>query len=164
MADGKTQLFTVQVGADALLHLLAQIGVDGQVVAIGRGVVDDGWLGLSAIAVGPPFRRRGLAQARFDTFGHPHGTVVDQFVLAAAVMGELPAARRAAEPLPANAVSRRFLLFLDGEWERAEEHFARATDINRRTGMVTWLGHTLHEHARARLAQRVLRDAIARAA
>jgi N-acetylglutamate synthase len=39
----------------------AQIDVDGQVAAIGRGVVDDGWLGLSSIAVGPRFRRRGLA-------------------------------------------------------------------------------------------------------
>ena len=41
-----------------------------------------------------------------------------------------------------------------GEWERAEEHFARATERNRSTGMVTWLGHTLYEHARARLARR----------
>jgi DNA-binding CsgD family transcriptional regulator len=40
-----------------------------------------------------------------------------------------------------------------GEWERAEEHFARATELNRRTEMLTWLGHTLHEHARARLAR-----------
>jgi ribosomal protein S18 acetylase RimI-like enzyme len=41
----------------------AQIEVDGQVAAIGRGVVDDGWLGLSSIAVGSQFRRRGLAPA-----------------------------------------------------------------------------------------------------
>jgi N-acetylglutamate synthase len=41
----------------------ARIEVDGQVAAIGRGVVDDGWLGLSSIAVGPQFRRRGLARA-----------------------------------------------------------------------------------------------------
>jgi DNA-binding CsgD family transcriptional regulator len=40
-----------------------------------------------------------------------------------------------------------------GEWERAEEHFARATELNRRTGMLTWLGHTLYQHARARLAR-----------
>jgi DNA-binding CsgD family transcriptional regulator len=38
-----------------------------------------------------------------------------------------------------------------GEWDRAEEHFARATALNRRTGMLTWLSHTLHQHARARL-------------
>jgi DNA-binding CsgD family transcriptional regulator len=40
-----------------------------------------------------------------------------------------------------------------GEWDRAEDHFARATDLNRREGMLTWLGHTLYQHARARLAR-----------
>src|SRR6185436_16738232 len=40
-----------------------------------------------------------------------------------------------------------------GEWDRAETHFERATELNRRTGMVTWLGHTLQEHGRARLAR-----------
>jgi DNA-binding CsgD family transcriptional regulator len=40
-----------------------------------------------------------------------------------------------------------------GEWDRAEEHFQRATEFNRRTGMVTWLGHTLHQRAQARLAR-----------
>jgi tetratricopeptide (TPR) repeat protein len=70
--------------------------------------------------------RRGLTQARFDTFSYPHDTVVDQLVLAAAAMGELPAARRAAEPLPADAVGRRLLLFLDGEWERAAQAWAAA--------------------------------------
>jgi DNA-binding CsgD family transcriptional regulator len=40
-----------------------------------------------------------------------------------------------------------------GEWDRAEGHFAAAAELNRRTGMLTWLGHTLHQHARARLAQ-----------
>jgi DNA-binding CsgD family transcriptional regulator len=40
-----------------------------------------------------------------------------------------------------------------GEWERAEDHFERATELNRRTGMLTWLGHTLYERARARLAR-----------
>ncbi|MGH3877493.1 MAG: BTAD domain-containing putative transcriptional regulator [Actinophytocola sp.] len=78
--------------------------------------------------------RRGLTQARFDTFGHPHATVVDQFVLAAAVMGELPTARRAAEPLPADAVSRRYLLFLDGEWEQAEQAWAAALAADESAG------------------------------
>jgi DNA-binding CsgD family transcriptional regulator/tetratricopeptide (TPR) repeat protein len=36
-----------------------------------------------------------------------------------------------------------------GEWERADEHFERAAELNRRTGMLTWLGHTLYQHARA---------------
>jgi DNA-binding CsgD family transcriptional regulator len=40
-----------------------------------------------------------------------------------------------------------------GEWDRAEDHFRRATDLNRRTGMLTWLSHTLYQHGRARLAR-----------
>jgi DNA-binding CsgD family transcriptional regulator/tetratricopeptide (TPR) repeat protein len=38
-----------------------------------------------------------------------------------------------------------------GEWDRAEEHFERATELNR--GMPTWLGHTHYQRARARLAR-----------
>src|SRR4051812_40425736 len=40
-----------------------------------------------------------------------------------------------------------------GEWDRAEAHFTRAAVLNRRAGMLTWLGHTLYEHAGARLAR-----------
>jgi DNA-binding CsgD family transcriptional regulator len=40
-----------------------------------------------------------------------------------------------------------------GEWDRAEEHFVRAAALNRRTGMRTWLSHTLYQHGRARLAR-----------
>jgi DNA-binding CsgD family transcriptional regulator len=40
-----------------------------------------------------------------------------------------------------------------GEWERAEGHFRGAAELNRRTGMLTWLAHTLHQHALARLAR-----------
>jgi DNA-binding NarL/FixJ family response regulator len=40
-----------------------------------------------------------------------------------------------------------------GEWERADAHFEQAAALNRRTGMRTWLSHTLHQHARARLAR-----------
>jgi DNA-binding CsgD family transcriptional regulator/tetratricopeptide (TPR) repeat protein len=40
-----------------------------------------------------------------------------------------------------------------GDWDRAEDHFQRATELNRRTGMLTWLCHTLHQHGRARLAR-----------
>ncbi len=36
-----------------------------------------------------------------------------------------------------------------GEWDRAEEHFERATELNREMGMVTWLAHTLYQRARA---------------
>ncbi|HEX8976534.1 MAG TPA: AAA family ATPase [Solirubrobacteraceae bacterium] len=35
-----------------------------------------------------------------------------------------------------------------GEWERAEEHFERAIELNRRMGARTWLAHTEYEYAR----------------
>jgi ribosomal protein S18 acetylase RimI-like enzyme len=37
-------------------------GESGELVAIGRGVVTDGWLGLSVVAVAPPARRQGWAR------------------------------------------------------------------------------------------------------
>ncbi len=40
-----------------------------------------------------------------------------------------------------------------GEWERAEEHFERAMELNRRMGAVTWLAHTAYEYARLLLAR-----------
>lgn len=36
---------------------------DGECVAIGRGTVDDGWLGVTAVEVSPARRREGLANA-----------------------------------------------------------------------------------------------------
>lgn len=36
---------------------------DGRVAAVGRGAVDDGWLGVMAVEVNPTLRRQGLAQA-----------------------------------------------------------------------------------------------------
>ncbi len=39
----------------------ASIRMDGGVVAIGRGAVDDGWLGVTAVEVAPELRRTGLA-------------------------------------------------------------------------------------------------------
>jgi N-acetylglutamate synthase len=39
----------------------ASITLDGRVVAIGRGAIDDGWLGVSAVEVTPELRRQGLA-------------------------------------------------------------------------------------------------------
>ncbi len=41
----------------------ASVTLDGHVVAIGRGAVDDGWLGVTAVEVAPELRRRGLASA-----------------------------------------------------------------------------------------------------
>jgi DNA-binding CsgD family transcriptional regulator/tetratricopeptide (TPR) repeat protein len=40
-----------------------------------------------------------------------------------------------------------------GESERAEEHFERAMELNRRMGAVTWLAHTAYEYARMLLAR-----------
>jgi DNA-binding CsgD family transcriptional regulator/tetratricopeptide (TPR) repeat protein len=40
-----------------------------------------------------------------------------------------------------------------GEWERAEEHFERAMELNRRMGAATWLAHTAYEYARLLLAR-----------
>jgi GNAT superfamily N-acetyltransferase len=41
----------------------ASIVRDGRPVAIARGVVDDGWLGVTAVEVEPQYRRLGLASA-----------------------------------------------------------------------------------------------------
>jgi ribosomal protein S18 acetylase RimI-like enzyme len=41
----------------------ATIRMDGRAVAVARGAVDDGWLGVMAVEVAPDHRRRGLAQA-----------------------------------------------------------------------------------------------------
>jgi DNA-binding CsgD family transcriptional regulator len=35
-----------------------------------------------------------------------------------------------------------------GEWERAETHFARAMQLNRRMGARTWIAHTAYEYGR----------------
>ncbi|MEJ1112352.1 MULTISPECIES: BTAD domain-containing putative transcriptional regulator [unclassified Kribbella] len=96
-----------------------------------------GWTSVSGAALctteylldpvaGRAWCRRGLSQARFETFEHPHDTIVDQLALALAAMGDLDDARRVADPLPADAVSRRVLTFLDGDWERAEQDWAAA--------------------------------------
>ena len=41
----------------------AELRRDGRTVAIGRGAVDDGWLGVTAVEVAPGWRRQGLAMA-----------------------------------------------------------------------------------------------------
>jgi DNA-binding CsgD family transcriptional regulator len=40
-----------------------------------------------------------------------------------------------------------------GEWDRAEEHFEGAMELNRRMGVATWLAHTAYEYARMLLAR-----------
>lgn len=39
----------------------ASLRLDGRTVAVGRGTVDDGWLGVVAVEVEPSYRRHGLA-------------------------------------------------------------------------------------------------------
>ena len=85
-------------------------------------------------ARGRAWCRRGLTQPRFDTFTYPHDTVVDQLVLAMATMGEVEAARRTAETLPPDAVGRRWLTFLDGDWEQAEQTWAAALEADEAAG------------------------------
>jgi ribosomal protein S18 acetylase RimI-like enzyme len=41
----------------------ASVRIGGRVVAVGRGAVDDGWVGVMAVEVAPDHRRQGLAQA-----------------------------------------------------------------------------------------------------
>ena len=43
--------------------VFASVRDGGRCVAVGRGVVDDGWLGVSAVEVDPALRRSGLASA-----------------------------------------------------------------------------------------------------
>jgi DNA-binding SARP family transcriptional activator len=104
-----------------------------------------GWASVNAAALqateyrldprqGRAWCRRGLTQPRFDSFTYPHDTVVDQLVLAMAAMGEVAAARRAAAALPPDAVSRRLLGFLEGDWERAEQTWAAALEADEAAG------------------------------
>jgi ribosomal protein S18 acetylase RimI-like enzyme len=54
----------------------ATIRRDGAVVAIGRGAVDDGWLGVTAVEVAVAYRRQGLARAVMGAlwaWGQAHG-------------------------------------------------------------------------------------------
>jgi DNA-binding CsgD family transcriptional regulator len=39
-----------------------------------------------------------------------------------------------------------------GDWERADAHFERAIELNRRMGARTWLAHTDYQYARALIA------------
>jgi len=48
----------------------ARLADGGATLAIGRGVVDDGWLGISAVEVVPAARRQGLATAVMEALWH----------------------------------------------------------------------------------------------
>jgi ribosomal protein S18 acetylase RimI-like enzyme len=54
----------------------AAVRAAGTTIAIGRGTVDDGWLGVTAVEVDPAHRRRGLASAVLAAllaWGRAHG-------------------------------------------------------------------------------------------
>jgi GNAT superfamily N-acetyltransferase len=53
----------------------ASIRVAGRTVAVGRGVVDDGWLGVMAVEVDPGERRQGLAAAVMAALWHWGGAL-----------------------------------------------------------------------------------------
>jgi N-acetylglutamate synthase len=61
-------------GAGALLSrhdhaVFARVELDGAIAAIGRGAVDDGWLGITALDVAASHRRLGLATAVVGALG-----------------------------------------------------------------------------------------------
>ncbi len=51
----------VEVMTAAELPVFASVVHDGETVAVARAVVDDGWLGVTAVEVAPAWQRRGLA-------------------------------------------------------------------------------------------------------
>lgn len=83
---------------------------------------------------GRAWSRRAIGQPRFESFGYPHGAVVDQLALAQAVMGDLEVARRTVEGLPEDAVARRVLHLLDGDWERAARDWGEARSRDEAAG------------------------------
>ena len=94
--------------------------------------------------------RRGLGQRRFDTLTHPNDALADQLALALATTGELDAAQRAAARLPAEAVARRLVRFLLGDWEEAAaqwqsalEHDLAAGDRHDAVANARWLADAL---------------------
>jgi tetratricopeptide (TPR) repeat protein len=105
---------------------------------LGWLAVNDAALALNAYLLDPGaarrWCRRGLGQPQLTRLTHPHGAVLDQLVLALASMGELATASEAAVSLPADAVSRRLLLFLDGHWEDAEASWAAAAEADAGVG------------------------------
>lgn len=71
---------------------------------------------------------RALARPRFANLPLPMEGITDQLAHALAVLGDLTGAREHAAELPDDAVSRRLLLLLDGEWERAEHSWSAAVE------------------------------------
>ena len=99
---------------------------------------------------------RGAAAAwgspRFDVLEHPHDALADQLALALAESGELDAARRAVDELPAEAVARRHVRFLLGGWEKAAEEWQAALDDDLSAGDLRDAALNARWLAEARLA------------
>jgi GNAT superfamily N-acetyltransferase len=77
-SDGWLELYRAGTGATptgrALLTrhdrvAFAEVRIGERVVAVGRGAVDDGWLGVMAVEVEPNHRRKGLARAVMAALG-----------------------------------------------------------------------------------------------
>jgi DNA-binding SARP family transcriptional activator/tetratricopeptide (TPR) repeat protein len=107
--------------------------------------------------------RRGLGQPRVDRLLQQHDALTDQLVLALATTGELDVAQRAAARLPEEAVGRRLVLFLTGEWEEAADQWQAALDHDLAAGdrhdavvNARWLADALLELGEDRRAAEVL--------
>jgi tetratricopeptide (TPR) repeat protein len=116
---------------------------------------------------GRAWSRRALGQPRFESFGHPHDAVVDQLALAQAAMGDMDQARRTVEPLPDDAIARRVLLFLDGDWEQAAREWADALGRDEAAGDLhdaavsgRWLAHTFAALGQTDRAIRTLHEVL----
>lgn len=111
--------------------------------------------------------RRGLGQPRVDRLAHQHDALADQLVLALATTGELDAARRAVTRLPGQAVARRLVRFLLGEWEEAASEWQAALDRDLAAGdrhdavvNARWLADVLLALGEEQRAVGVLREAL----
>ena len=78
--------------------------------------------------------RRGLGQPRFTSLAHSHDTVIDQLALALATAGDVAAAREVLSSLRPDAVARRMMTFLDGDWETARDDWAGAVAADEAAG------------------------------
>ena len=72
--------------------------------------------------------RAALSMPRLDTIARARQGVGDQLAFALASMGELDEAHDIARQLPSDAVCRRLLLLLDGDWDAAERSWTAALE------------------------------------
>ena len=72
--------------------------------------------------------RRGLGQRRFASVAVAHASVTDHLGYALASTGRMAEAREVADGLPADALTRRLLLRLDGDLEGAERSWSAALE------------------------------------